>query len=203
MPVSEKPYSPPEPVLYATDMKLKIEKVIYGGQGLARIPAESGPHSGMRVFVPFTLPEEAVDAEIVEEHRGYCVGAARKIESASEFRAAPPCPWFGTCGGCQLQHSTYAYQVELKREMLAESLTRAGIRELPAITALTGRPFQYRNRVRLQIESDPDFSIGYRRAKSHRIVAIDHCPVAAPLLDCCIASIAAFSFRSQQRDLNE
>ncbi len=171
-------------------MKLTIEKVIYGGQGLARIPAESGAHSGMRVFAPFTLPEETVEAQIVEEHRGYCVADVHAIERSSPFRTAPPCPWFGICGGCQLQHATYDYQVELKREMLAESLTRAGISGLPPITSLTGAPFGYRNRVRLQVESQPEFAIGYRQAKSHRIVAIDHCPVAAPLLSRCIAAMA-------------
>ncbi len=120
-------------------MKLAIEKIIYGGQGLARIPAESGPQSGMRIFVPFTLPGELVEAEIAEEHRGYCVGDVRQIERASEYRTSPPCPWFGICGGCQLQHGAYAYQVQLKREILAESLTRAGIRDLPEISTLSGR----------------------------------------------------------------
>lgn len=172
-------------------MKLTIEKIIYGGQGLARVPAEDGPHGGMRVFVPFTLPGEIVEAEITEEHRGYCVAEARKVEQTSEFRTAPPCPWFGTCGGCQLQHSTYPYQVELKREMLAESLTRAGIHELPEITSLTGAPFGYRNRIRLQVQMQPKFAIGYRQAKSHRIMAIDHCPIAAPLLEQCIAAVRA------------
>lgn len=177
-------------------MKLTIEKIIYGGQGLTRVPAEHGPHGGMRVFVPFTLPGEIVEADITEEHRGYCVAEARKIDQASKFRTAPPCPWFGTCGGCQLQHSTYPYQLELKREMLAESLTRAGIRELPNITSLTGDPFGYRNRIRLQVQAKPEFAIGYRQAKSHRITAIDRCPIAAPLLERCIAAVRALGLKN-------
>jgi 23S rRNA (uracil1939-C5)-methyltransferase len=170
-------------------MKLTIEKVIYGGQGLARIPSDQGPQSGMRAFVPFTLPEEVVEAEITEEHRGYCVVEAREIERASEFRITPPCPWFGTCGGCQLQHATYAFQLELKHNMLAEALHRAGIRDLPPIQILAGAPFGYRNRIRLQMQLQPEFVIGYRHAKSHRLMAIDDCPIAAPLLDRCIRTI--------------
>lgn len=170
-------------------MKLTIEKVIYGGQGLAKVFDESTPRDGMRVFVPFTLPGEIVEAVITEEQRGYCFAEAQQIQRVSEFRVEPPCPWFGACGGCQLQHSLYNYQVELKREMLAESLTRAGVRELPPVSALTGKPFGYRNRIRLQIQSTPNFSIGYRKAKSHLLTAIDHCMIAAPLLEKCIVAV--------------
>jgi 23S rRNA (uracil1939-C5)-methyltransferase len=167
-------------------MKLTIEKVIYGGQGLARIAADDAASGGLSVFVPFTLPGEIVEAEITQEHRGYSVAHARQIVEASEFRVTPPCPWFATCGGCQLQHAAYSYQVELKREMLRESLTRAGVHDLPKITALASEPLRYRNRVRLQVQTRPEFSIGYREAKSHRMTAIEGCPIAAPLLERCI-----------------
>ena len=167
-------------------MNLKIEKVIYGGQGLARIPAESEGRGGMSVFVPFTLPGETVAAEITQQHRGYCVAEAREVVEASEFRSVPPCPWFANCGGCHLQHSVYPYQLELKRQMLVESLTRAGIQDLPIVSLLHGDPLGYRNRIRLQAQMQPEFDVGYRQAKSHRMTAIDGCPIAAPLLEKCI-----------------
>ncbi len=167
-------------------MKLTIEKVIYGAQGLARMPADDATRGGLSVFVPFTLPGEIVDAEITQEHRGYSVAAARQIVGTSEFRVTPPCPWFMTCGGCQLQHGVYSYQVELKREMLRESLTRTGVRDLPEVTMLVGEPLRYRNRVRLQLQTRPEFSLGYRQAKSHRMTAIEGCPIAAPLPEHCI-----------------
>jgi 23S rRNA (uracil1939-C5)-methyltransferase len=179
-------------------MKLTIEKVIYGGQGLARMPAEDAASGGLSVFVPFTLPGEIVEAEITQEHRGYSVAAVRQIMESSEFRVTPPCPWFATCGGCQLQHGAYSYQVELKREMLRESLTRAGLRgdsDLPEITTLTGEPLRYRNRIRLQMQTRPEFSIGYRQAKSHRMTAIEGCPIAAPLLEQCIAVVRTLGTR--------
>jgi 23S rRNA (uracil1939-C5)-methyltransferase len=167
-------------------MKLTIEKVIYGGQGLARMPVDNEASGGLSVFVPFTLPGETVDVEITQQHRGYCVGEARQLVEASAFRATPPCPWFATCGGCQLQHGVYSYQAELKREMLLETLTRAGVRDLPDVSLLVGEPLGYRNRIRLQVQTRPEFLIGYRQAKSHRMTAIDGCPIAAPLLEQCI-----------------
>lgn len=176
-------------------MKLTIEKVIYGGQGLARIPADSDARGGMSVFVPFTLPGEVVETEITQQRRGYCVGDAQQIVQASEFRADPPCPWFETCGGCHMQHGVYGYQVELKREMLLESLRRAGVRDLPDVSLLVGESFGYRNRIRLQVQTQPEFSIGYRQAKSHRMTVIDHCPIAAPLLEQCIGVLHSLGSR--------
>ncbi len=176
-------------------MKLTIEKVIYGGQGLARMPADGEEHGGISVFVPFTLPREIVEATITQQHRGYCVGEAQKIVQRSEFRVAPPCRWFATCGGCQLQQGVYSYQVELKRDMLIESLTRAGVLDLPVISLLVGEPLGYRNRVRLQVHARPEFSIGYRQAKSHRMTAIDGCPIAASLLDQCIGVLHTLGSR--------
>jgi len=172
-------------------VKLTIEKVVVGGQGLARVPEEVEGPGGMRAFVPFTLPAEIVEAEIRAEHRSYCTADVRTIERASQFRVQPACPWFGTCGGCQLQHSSYSNQAEMKREMLIEALHRAGVRDLPVIATLTGEPMAYRNRVRLQVQTRPAFALGYRQAKSHRITAIDHCPIAAPLLQQCISRINA------------
>ena len=168
-------------------MKLTIEKVIVGGQGLARIPTEVERLGGMRAFVPYTLPGEIVEAEVREERRGYCTAEVQNIERASEFRTPPPCPWFGSCGGCQLQHSTHANQLQIKSAMLAEALNRAGLRDLPLISMLAGEPLGYRNRVRLHVQTRPSFAIGYRAAKSHRMTAIDRCPIAAPLLQRCIS----------------
>ncbi|MHB1935166.1 MAG: 23S rRNA (uracil(1939)-C(5))-methyltransferase RlmD [Acidobacteriaceae bacterium] len=176
-------------------MKLTIEKVIYGGQGLARMRADGEERGGVSVFVPFTLPGEIVEAEITQQHRGYRVGEARQILETSKFRVTPPCPWFATCGGCHLQHGVYSYQVELKRDMLIESLTRAGVGDLPGISLLVGEPLGYRNRIRLQAHTRPDFSIGYRQAKSHRMTAIDSCPIATPLLERCIDVVRSFGSR--------
>lgn len=178
-------------------MKLLIEKVVYGGHGLARIPPDAGPHGGMRSFVPYVLPAEMVEAEIAEEHRGYCVARAASIENKSKFRAVPPCPWFGTCGGCQLQHATYPYQLQLKREMLTESLQRARVGALPAIATLAGSPFGYRNRIRLQVRHNPEFTVGYRREKSHELVAVEGCPIAVPRLEECIAALRKLGAKRQ------
>src|SRR5215470_15595107 len=99
-------------------MRLQIEKCIYGGAGLARA-------EGKAVFVPFTLPGETVEAHIVEDKRSFANAELDAVLEGSKERTTPPCPHFGKCGGCQYQHATYTKQVELKRNILQETLERA------------------------------------------------------------------------------
>ena len=172
-------------------MKLIIEKIIYGGQGLARIPESEGALAGKRIFVPFTLPGEHIDADLLEDTRGYAAGGLLHVEEASPLRRQPACPHFTHCGGCQLQHATYAGQVEIKRSVLQETLERAGLKDLPEISALHGTPLAYRNRMRLHIQTQPHFAIGYREHKTHTLVPIEQCPIMTPVLERCLRALRA------------
>src|ERR1700749_1109914 len=129
-------------------MKLRIEKAIYGGSGLARA-------EGKAVFVPFTLPGEEGEAEIVSDKGGFATAEVKAILEPSPARTQPPCPYFGRCGGCHYQHAEYAFQVEMKGAILRESLERAHIREMPAIEPVSAEPLGYRNRIRLHIQKNP------------------------------------------------
>ncbi len=164
-----------EPVLYEAGLKLRIEKAIYGGAGLARA-------EGKAVFVPFALPGELVEAAIAEENKGYATAELVEVLEPSANRRAAPCPYFGACGGCHYQHADYAAQVEMKRAILREALERARVREIPEIEAVTGEPFGYRNRVRLHVEKNP-FHLCYKRRNSHVNLPVEACPIAAPVLE--------------------
>ena len=160
-------------------MKLHIEKPLYGGACLAR-------HEGQAVFVPFTLPGETVDARIIENKGSYSTAELDSVLEPSPTRTDAPCPYFGTCGGCHYQHATYAAQVEMKIDILHETLERARIREIPAITALTGEPLGYRNRIRLHVQREP-FALCYKLRRSHANLPVATCPIAAPSLQNAIA----------------
>ena len=170
-------------------MKLTIEKIIYGGQGLARIPETEGALAGKRIFVPFTLPGEHVSASLREDTRGYAVGQLQQIETTSPLRTQPVCPHFTHCGGCQLQHATYAAQMEIKRSVLLETLDRAGLKNIPEISALQAAPLAYRNRMRLHVQTEPHFDLGYREHRAHTLVPIQQCPIAAPVLERCLHAL--------------
>lgn len=152
---------------------VQIEKPIYGGAFLARV-------EGKAVFVPLTVPGEEVRVRIVEEKRSYASAEPETIVSAAPNRVQPQCAHFGACGGCQYQHADHASQLEFKQAILRETLRRSGVAAPERIDALAGDPWRYRNRIRLAV--DAAGRVGYRARRSHAIVPIGECPIAAPLL---------------------
>jgi 23S rRNA (uracil1939-C5)-methyltransferase len=152
---------------------VKIEKPIYGGASLARV-------GGKAVFVPLALPGEQARVRIVEEKRGYATAEVEEIVAAAAERGAPNCKHFGTCGGCQYQHADYKAQVEMKQAILRETLERGGVHAPDEMNVLAGEPWAYRNRIRLAF--DAQGRVGYRGRRSHAVIAIDECPIAAPIL---------------------
>lgn len=157
---------------------------MHGGAGLARLPADA---QGRRevVFVPFTLPGERVLVEL-DGRRARLL----KVLEASPDRSAPGCEYFGRCGGCQLQHAGYKRQLELKREILLETLQRTGgVAWTGEVQLHAAEPWGYRNRIRLQ--AVPGVGVGYYEAASHRVLPITHCPIASPALNHGLAGLEA------------
>ncbi len=152
---------------------VKIEKPIYGGASLARV-------EGKAVFVPLALPGEEARVRIVEEKRGYATAEVEEIVVAAPDRVVPKCKHFGTCGGCQYQHADYKAQLGMKQAILRETLERGGVHAPDEIVVLAGEPWAYRNRIRLAF--DAEGRPGYRGRRSHAVVAIEECPIAAPVL---------------------
>ena len=167
-------------------MKLRIEKAIYGGSGLAHIG--EGALAGKTAFVPLTLPGELVEAHPVEEKRGFMNAELDSMLEPSPHRLLPACPYFGACGGCSYQHANYSHQVALKTAILREALERAHLSDLPEIGAVSGDPWHSRNRVRLQIRPAP-FALAYHERRSNRLLAVDRCPIAAPVIEKAIAVV--------------
>src|SRR5262245_55944434 len=91
---------------YNRGLHLTIEKLIYGGDGLARLPADEQGR-GKAVFVPFVLEGEIIDASLTEQKPGFVRAHANTILEPSLQRIAPTCPYFHRCGGCHYQHTTY------------------------------------------------------------------------------------------------
>jgi 23S rRNA (uracil1939-C5)-methyltransferase len=177
-------------------MELKIEKWIYGGEGLARMaPDETG--RGKAVFVPFVLPDELTDVEITEEKSGFARARLHKIIKSSPVRVEPHCPYFQQCGGCQYQHADYAKQLEWKRDILLETLQRtAKIKPEREIQLHSGPSYEYRNRTRLKVRSAPEFAIGYYRFGTNDLLPVAECPISSPLIQRSIQ--AAWSVGKQE-----
>src|SRR4029077_5783166 len=168
-------------------MLLSIEKLIYGGDGLARTPPGADLRS-MAVFVPFVLPGERVDVEIRQEKPGFARGLEAQLIEASPDRVEARCPYFRQCGGCHYQHVRYEQQLEFKAGILRETLQRIAKIELKSelesgIRVHASPPWNYRNRTRLQVQSAPEFALGYFRFGSHEFLPVRECPISSPLLN--------------------
>jgi len=173
---------------------LTIEKLIYGGDGLARLPADpqtDEAHSrGKAVFVPFVLAGEKIEASLTEQKPGFARAKAEAVIEPSPHRIQPGCPYYGRCGGCHYQHAEYGHQLEIKKEILRESLRRTAKLELPFdIQVHPSPPWNYRNRSRLQVQVGPKFSAGYFRMGSHELLDVEECPISSRLTNRGIAAL--------------
>jgi 23S rRNA (uracil1939-C5)-methyltransferase len=169
-PRTRKPAAPPR---LLTPRLVKIEKPIYGGAFLAR-------DQGKAVFVPLALPGEQVQVRIVEEKKSYATAEVVEIVAPAPERIAPACAHFGACGGCHYQHAGYDAQLGFKQSILRETLERGGVRPPEEIALLSASPWAWRNRIRLAFDAQGNPS--YRGRRSHALVPIAECPIAAPLL---------------------
>ena len=180
-------------------MLLTIEKLIYGGDGLARLPAapdttaaaiDDSRARGKAVFVPFVLAAEQIEASLTEQKSGFARAQVDTVIEPSPHRIPPPCPYFTRCGGCHYQHATYEHQLEIKQEILRENLRRIAKLELPFdIEVHPSPPWNYRNRSRLQIQVNPTFAAGYFKLASHELLPVEECPISSPLINRGIAAL--------------
>jgi len=149
---------------------LKIEDVAFGGKGVAR-------ENGKAVFIPFTIDGELVSAKITREKKQFAEAEIVDLREKSPHRVEPPCPYFGRCGGCAYQHIDYAHQLEIKSRQVRDVLQRIGKLKNVSMRAMVPSPltYAYRNRVTVHAENGV---IGYFRRDSHRLIDIEHCPIA-------------------------
>jgi 23S rRNA (uracil1939-C5)-methyltransferase len=168
---------------------LTIEKLIYGGDGLARLPPDDRGR-GKAVFIPFVLAGEKIEASLTEEKAGFARAKAEAIIDASPHRMQPRCAYFARCGGCHYQHASYEHQLEIKTDILRENFRRIAKLELKSeIEVHPSPPGNYRNRSRLQIRTQPEFAAGYFKLGGHEVLPVEQCPISSPLINRGIAAL--------------
>ena len=150
-------------------LELTIDRLGAQGDGVA--DTASGP-----AFVPFTLPGERVEA--TEAGRRFRLDA---VLTSSPQRQTPPCPHFGTCGGCDLQHADDALYTAFKRDVVVDALARVGLDT--EIAPLVTCPPASRRRVALSaVGAGKSVHLGFNAAHSDQIVPIEVCPIALPAI---------------------
>lgn len=161
-------------------VELTVGPVAHGGHCVARL-------DGQVVFVRHTLPGEVVRARITEEAKGFLRADAVEVLTPAPGRVAPPCRYAGVCGGCDFQHVALPEQRRLKAAVVLEQfrrLARLDLVELgldPVVEPVPGDRDGLAWRTRVEFAVDPASDrAGLRRHRSHEVVPIERCLIAAP-----------------------
>jgi len=166
-------------------LELEIEKLVFGGRGLARV-------NGFAVFVERALPGDKVRAKVFRKRKNHAEARVLELVSASPFRVAPPCRYSGFCGGCPWQALDYGKQIAFKQEQVVESLEHIG--QLKGVCVHPVIPseqtFEYRNKMEFSFSdrrwllpeefsagsASTDFALGLHvRGTFHKVLDIDSC----------------------------
>jgi 23S rRNA (uracil1939-C5)-methyltransferase len=154
----------------------RIHGIGADGDGLSRMP------DGRALFLPFTLPGEMVEARPAARRGQGVAGIAETILEPSAERADPPCPHFGTCGGCTLQHWQDEAIARWKSGALAQALRHAGYDD-PVLGPIHTPAPGSRRRVDFAIRKQAGIAqIGFHQVRAEAIVPIDTCLIADPAI---------------------
>ncbi|MEJ7623197.1 MAG: class I SAM-dependent RNA methyltransferase [Pyrinomonadaceae bacterium] len=156
---------------------VRIEKIVPRGFGL-------GFGDGLTVFVPLSVPGDVLRVEIREIKKRTAFAEIAEIVSPGAERIAPPCPYFGTCGGCDFQQLGYSAQLRAKVAIIEDSLTRIGKIEWAGAIRVVGSPqeFAYRSRARWHFNPERK-AVGYYARNSHDVIHVEICPILTPELE--------------------
>src|SRR6202158_3323224 len=148
----------------ADELRLSIEKLIYGGDGLA--------HSdGNTVFVPYVLPGEEVRANAKSKKKKLVWAELLEVTAPAKERGKAKCPHFQKCGGCHYQHIPATEQLRLKKDILRETLSRlGGIAGDGANVEHLVEPAGYAKRAQWAVRSGMPRALGYFLPESSVIV---------------------------------
>ena len=153
----------------AETFEIKMEKMVYGGECLSRLP------DGRAVFVPFVLPGEVVKVTIVEDKKRYARAWPIELIEASPDRIVARCIHFGECGGCQYQNLDYENQLAVKESIMKDQFQRIAKIEDPPIQPIvpSPSPWNYRNYVQFHLGENAE--LGYIHADGEHLLPIQEC----------------------------
>lgn len=164
----------------------EIESLDHEGRGVAHV-------DGKVVFIDGALPGERVDYVSYRRKPSYEKAHAQKVLRASSQRVSPPCPHFGTCGGCSMQHLDLPGQAAAKQRVLEDALWHiARLKPGQVYPPITGTGWAYRLRARLSVRhvaSKGGALIGFREKHSSYVALMDSCLVLPPYVSALIPEL--------------
>lgn len=168
--------------------EMRIDALGSNGEGIGRI-------DGYTMFVEGALPGERVRILAVKVRKNFGYGKLLEILEPSSARREPLCPVAKQCGGCQLQHLSYAAQLAYKTKEVQDDLERIGGIHGVAVQPTLGmeKPWRYRNKAQFPVgQGKNGCAIGFYAKRSHRIIDTEKCLLQHECNDAIIAVIRAF-----------
>ncbi len=176
-----------------TPLTVRIEKLIPGGKGYARLS------DGRVALLEAVVPQDLVEVISASVRKGYVEVTQWRLLEGSPQRISPRCEFTASCGGCDWMMLSEGAQKTAKLSLVREALARTGkITELPCELDLIASPnaFAYRSRIRLQVSAAG--RVGFFSAASHDLVEVPNCAVAAPEINTALQRLRDWAQRYPQ-----
>jgi 23S rRNA (uracil1939-C5)-methyltransferase len=160
-----------------TTLEVAIERIVPRGYGIAHA-------EGKTIFVALAVPGDRVRVEIVETKGSIAFAEIIDVVEPGPQRITPPCPYFGSCGGCDFQQMSYSEQLASKVEIIRDCLRRIAKIDWQDDIAVIASPKEFEYRSRAQWHVDPNArEMGYYARNSRRLIPIEECPKLVPVLN--------------------
>ena len=160
--------------------EIEIDKITNLGFGLCKIDS-------MVVFVPDSCPKDRLKIKITKVNKNYANAIIEEIIGPSPYRVKPFCPMQKVCGACQIQFIDYDYQLEIKRQIVEETMHTIGHIDLPIQKTIPSpQTKNYRHKIQYpisQTKNSKRILAGYFKPQSHKIVNIKYCPIQPEICD--------------------
>lgn len=164
-----------------------VTTLAYGGKGILRTPDQ------FVVFVPFTAPGDLIECKLTKVKKNYAEADLLQVITPGKERITPLCPYFGTCGGCQLQHLAYDAQTEYKRLNVEEALRRVYPDIAVSISKAT-QEWGYRTHITMTMKPEPaGYKVGYFTVDNKTLIEAKECPIFCSKEDPILATLNAMS----------
>lgn len=151
----------------------RVLSISFGGDGVLR-------HEGKVIFVPFVATGDVITTKITQDKKSFAKGVLVEVQEASTERAKPRCPYFGQCGGCQLQHLNYEAQLEAKRNFVIDALLRIGGLSAINVLPVVGTPQQWEYRRHIKLHGKPSkelIALSYVLHDGKGEIQVSKCPI--------------------------
>lgn len=182
------------------DYEIVIEDLTMSGEGVGRI-------DGYALFVKDTIPGDVVIAKAIKLKKNYGYGRLIKVLTPSKDRVEAKCPVAKACGGCTLMAMNYEKQLEFKRKLIENNLTRiGGLKdiEVPPVIGMDN-PYRYRNKAQFPVGTDKEGNIvmGFYAGRTHSIIPNEDCLIGADINAGILAVIKDYMLKNHIKPYDE